>query len=76
FIRGTAGIFIGSMTDVQRLSIEAQSINPEAELTLINRIKGPDGYRVWSIPNYNGLYLFSKKAIATEDELKEVLRFF
>ncbi len=76
FIRGTAGIFIGSMTDVQRLSIEAQAINPEAELTLINRIKGPDGYRVWSIPNYNGLYLFSKKAIATEDELKEVLRFF
>ncbi|WP_042201357.1 extracellular solute-binding protein [Paenibacillus camerounensis] len=76
FIRGTAGIFIGSMTDVQRLSIEAQAINPQAELTLINRIEGPDGYRVWSIPNYNGLYLFSKKAIANEDELKEVLRFF
>ncbi|WP_310830138.1 extracellular solute-binding protein [Paenibacillus pedocola] len=76
FIRGTAGVFIGSMTDVQRLSIEAQTINPRAELTLINRIKGPDGYKVWSIPNYNGLYLFSKKAIATEGELKQVLRFF
>ncbi|WP_342562911.1 extracellular solute-binding protein [Paenibacillus sp. FSL R7-0345] len=76
FIRGTAGIFIGSMTDVQRLSIEAQAINPQAELTLINRIKGPEGYRVWSIPNYNGLYLFSRKAIATEQELKEVLHFF
>lgn len=76
FIRGTAGIFIGSMTDVQRLSIEAQAINPQAELTLINRIKGPAGYKVWSIPNYNGLYLFSKKAIATEEELKLVLGFF
>ena len=76
FIRGTAGVFIGSMTDVQRLSIEVQAINPLAELTLINRIKGPDGYKVWSIPNYNGLYLFSKKAIATEEELKQVLRFF
>jgi putative aldouronate transport system substrate-binding protein len=76
FIRGTAGIFIGSMTDVQRLSIEAKAINPKAELTLINRIKGPDGYKVWSIPKYNGLYLFSKKAIATEQELKQVLRFF
>lgn len=76
FIRGTAGIFIGSMTDAQRLSIEAKAINPEAELTLINRMKGPDGYKVWSIPKYNGLYLFSKKAIATEQELKQVLRFF
>lgn len=76
FIRGKAGVFIGSMTDVQRLSIEAQAINPEAEFTLINRIKGPQGYKVWSIPNYNGLYLFSKKAIASEEELKGVLGFF
>lgn len=76
FIRGTAGMFIGSMTDAQRLSIEAQAINPDAELTLINRIKGPQGYKVWSIPNYNGLYLFSKKAIATEEALKQVLAFF
>lgn len=76
FIRGTAGVFIGSMTDVQRLSSEAQAINPAAEFTLINRIKGPNGYKVWSIPNYNGLYLFSKKAIATEQELKQVLGFF
>ncbi|OMD43147.1 ABC transporter substrate-binding protein [Paenibacillus borealis] len=76
FIRGTAGVFIGSMTDVQRLSSEAKAINPAAEFTLINRIKGPNGYKVWSIPNYNGLYLFSKKAIATEQELKQVLGFF
>ncbi|MEK3963647.1 extracellular solute-binding protein [Paenibacillus sp. FSL H7-0323] len=76
FINGIAGVFIGSMTDVQRLSIEAQAYNPKAELTLINRIEGPDGYKVWSIPNYNGLYLFSKKSIATEKELRQVLGFF
>ncbi|MEC0330495.1 extracellular solute-binding protein [Paenibacillus macerans] len=76
FIRGEAGVFIGSMTDVQRLSIEARAINPDAEFTLVNRIKGPYGYKVWSIPNYNGLYLFSKKAIPTEEELREVLGFF
>lgn len=40
FINGIAGVFIGSMTDVQRLSIEAQAYNPKAELTLINRIGG------------------------------------
>ncbi|WP_449602652.1 extracellular solute-binding protein [Paenibacillus sp. Marseille-Q9583] len=76
FINGIAGVFIGSMTDVKRLSIEAQNLNPKAELTLINRIEGPVGYKVWAIPNYNGLYLFSKKAIATEAELRQVLEFF
>lgn len=75
-IRGAAGVFIGSMTDVQRLSDEAKQINPDARFTLVNRIQGPEGYRVWSIPNYNGLYLFSKKAIRTEEELLEQLAFF
>lgn len=75
-IRGTAGVYIGSMTDVQRLSDEAKLINPNVSFTLVNRIDGPKGNRVWSIPNYNGLYLFSKKAIKTEEELKQILRFF
>lgn len=75
-IRGEAGVYIGSMTDVQRLSDEAKQINPEARFTLVNRIQGPEGYRVWSIPNYNGLYLFSKKAIRTEEELLDILAFF
>lgn len=76
FIHGEAGVYIGSMTDVQRLSIEAQALNPKAEFTLVNRIQGPEGFKVWSIPNYNGLFLFSKKAIPTEQELKQVLGFF
>ncbi|MGO4371171.1 extracellular solute-binding protein [Paenibacillus sp. MCAF20] len=75
-IRGAAGVYIGSMTDVQRLSDEAKQINPEARFALVNRIQGPAGYRVWSIPNYNGLYLFSKKAIRTEEELLDILAFF
>lgn len=75
-IRGKAGVYIGSMTDVQRLSDEARKINPDAEFTIVNRIKGPTGYHVWSIPNYNGLYLFSKKAIKAEEELKRILQFF
>lgn len=76
FIRGEAGVLIGSMTDVQRLSIEARALNPDADFTLVNRIEGPEGYKVWSIPNYNGLFLFSKKTIPTEQELKQILQFF
>ena len=75
-ISGKAGVYIGSMTDVQRLYEEAKVLNPAASFTLSNRIKGPEGYRVWSIPNFNGLYLFSKKAIKTEEELKHILAFF
>lgn len=75
-IRGVAGVYIGSMQDVQRLSDEAQQFNPKARFTLVNRIMGPEGYRVWSIPNYFGLYLFSKKAIRTEEELLDILAFY
>jgi putative aldouronate transport system substrate-binding protein len=64
------------MQDVQRLSDEAQLINPKAKLTLVNHIEGPMGFKIWSIPNYSALYLFSKKAIRTEAELKQVLQFF
>ncbi|MBB6729935.1 extracellular solute-binding protein [Cohnella sp. CBP 2801] len=75
-IRGMAGVYIGAMSDVQRLSDEAKKVNPAARFTLVNRLAGPDGYKVWSIPNFNGLYLFSKNAIKTEEELKQVLAFF
>jgi len=75
-IRGKAGVYIGAMTDVQRLYEEAKQFNEQLEFTVVNRIEGPLGYRIWSIPNYNGVYLFSKKAIATEEELMKVLRFF
>lgn len=76
FIRGQAGVYIGSMLDVQRLADAAKLVNPDARFTLVNRIEGPQGYKIWSIPNFNGLYLFSKKAIKTEEELLEILRFF
>lgn len=75
-IRGNAGVYIGAMTDVQRLYEEAKQFNAEVEFTVVNRIEGPLGYRIWSIPNFNGLYLFSKKAIPTEEELLKVLSFF
>jgi len=76
FIRGQAGMYIGSMLDVQRLAEAARLVNPDAQFTLVNRIEGPQGFRIWSIPNFNGLYLFSKKAIKTEDELLQALKFF
>lgn len=75
-ISGQAGAYIGSMADAPRLREEMQRHNPDAELTVVNRIAGPKGYGVWTIPGYNGLFLFSKKNIETEEELKRYLEFF
>lgn len=75
-IRGAAGVYIGSMMDAQRLLEGAVKVNDKARFTIVNRIAGPYGFRVWSIPKYNGLYLFSKKSIASEAELRDVLAFF
>lgn len=75
-LTGKAGIFIGSLADAPRMQEEMKQVNPNAELTVLNRIQGPKGYGIWSIPGYNGMFLFSKKAIPTEDELKQVLAFF
>lgn len=76
FITGQAGVYIGSMTDVDRLAEETQEFDPDARLTVVNRIAGPKGYQIWSIPNYNGLFLFSKSAIKTEEVLRQVLAYF
>lgn len=75
-INGKAGGFIGSMSDAPRLLEELRKFEPKAELTVINSIRGPKGYGVWSIPSFSGVFLFSKKAIQTEEELRSILAFF
>ncbi|WP_246315704.1 extracellular solute-binding protein [Paenibacillus foliorum] len=75
-ISGKAGGYIGSLEDAPRLLDELKKLNPTAELTILNRIRGPQGYGVWSIPSFNGLFLFSKKEIKTEAELRKILAYF
>jgi putative aldouronate transport system substrate-binding protein len=75
-INGKAGAYIGSITDAPRMLDEMQKLNPKAQLTVVNRILGPKGYGIWSIPSYSSVLLFSKKAIRTEDDLLAVLAFF
>ncbi|WP_028551805.1 extracellular solute-binding protein [Paenibacillus sp. UNC451MF] len=75
-ISGKAGVYVGSLSDAPRMLEEMKQVNANAELTLANRIQGPKGYGVWSIPHYSGLFLFSKKAIKTQEDLKAILAFF
>ncbi|WP_309119653.1 extracellular solute-binding protein [Paenibacillus sp.] len=76
FINGTAGAYIGSLSDAVGLYREAAKRNPKAEVDVANRIEGPNGPGVWSIPGYGAAFLFPKSSISSEAELERVLSFY
>ncbi|MBD1379414.1 extracellular solute-binding protein [Metabacillus arenae] len=74
---GTAGVYVGSMGDVQSLYTNASEINPNAELDVHNQVAGPDGkFTVWSLPGYGNAILFPKSSVESEEELKKILSFY
>lgn len=77
FTSGKAGIYIGSMQDVNSLQRDLVKNVPEAVVDTHALIKGPNGQaHSWSIPGYNNVVLFPKSAIKDEAELKSILAFF
>lgn len=77
FKSGDAGMYVGSMGDVFAMNNDAVTLNPDVEFDVQNQIKGKDGkYRIWSLPGYGSVLLFSKSAVKTEEELKHILSFF
>src|SRR5699024_4519581 len=77
FKNGTAGMYVGAMSDVGSLNNDAVAINPDAKFDVHNNIKGPDGeFGVWSIPGYGSLVMFPKSSVETEEDLMKILGFF
>ncbi|MCG1021854.1 extracellular solute-binding protein [Sutcliffiella horikoshii] len=77
FINGTAGIYVGSMGDVQSLYTDLAKVHPDAELAVHNYVEGPHGeYGIWSLPGYGNVVMFPKSSVKTEAELKRILAFF
>ncbi|UOQ86472.1 extracellular solute-binding protein [Gracilibacillus salinarum] len=77
FKNGTAGLYVGSMSDVKSMYEDASKINPDVEYDVQNYVEGPDGeYGVWSIPGYGSLMLFPKSSVESEEELKDILTFY
>ncbi|PTM56572.1 extracellular solute-binding protein [Desmospora activa] len=76
FVTGKAGMYIGAMGDVLSLHTDAVKINPDIELDVQNRIEGPEGLGIWSIPGYSRIVVFPKSSIKTEEDLKRVLAFY
>jgi len=77
FTSGKAGVYIGSMQDVNSLDKDLMKNVPTAVIDVHSMIAGPDGTtKTWAIPGYNNVVLFSKTAIKDEEQLKKVLAFF
>lgn len=77
FTSGKAGMYIGSMQDVDSLNKDLIKNVPDAVIDTHALIKGPNGeLATWSIPGYNNVVLFPKMAIKSEDELRKVLAYF
>ncbi|MFN7249343.1 MAG: extracellular solute-binding protein [Anaerobacillus sp.] len=76
-VNGIAGIYIGSMTDVNKLYTDTIQKNHDATFDVQNYIEGPQGdFGIWAIPGFTRVILFPKSAIKTEDDLKSVLAFY
>lgn len=77
FTSGKAGVYIGSMQDVDSLVKDLVKNVPTAVVDTHSMVAGPDGKMAsWSIPGYNNVALFPKSAIKDEAELKDILAFF
>ncbi|MFC6334142.1 extracellular solute-binding protein [Paenibacillus septentrionalis] len=77
FTSGKAGVYIGSMQDINSLDKDLIKNVPDAVASVHALIAGPDGnVSTWAIPGYNNVVLFPKTAIKNEDELKSILAFF
>ncbi|MUG64509.1 extracellular solute-binding protein [Paenibacillus campinasensis] len=76
FVKGKAGVYVGAMGDVITLESKLKQHDPSAVLDVHNRILGPEGYGIWANQGYGTVVLFPKSAIATEEELRQVLSFY
>lgn len=77
FTSGKAGVYIGSLQDVNSLNKDLVKNVPSAVIDVQNIVTGPSGVKAsWSIPGYNNIVLFPKGAIKDEEQLKKVLSFF
>ncbi|MZQ80617.1 extracellular solute-binding protein [Paenibacillus sp. 5J-6] len=74
FSKGQAGLYVGNMVDGKNLYNDSSKINPNVKIDIFNRIAGPDGKEaVWAQAGHNGIFVFPKTSIKTEDELKQIL---
>ncbi|OUS75049.1 hypothetical protein B1748_19305 [Paenibacillus sp. MY03] len=76
FFQGKAGVIFTTLDFLITGGNELKKANPDAKLDIISRIEGPEGERVFATTGYNGMFVFPKATVKTEEELKKLLGFF
>ncbi|KMK74715.1 extracellular solute-binding protein [Alkalihalobacillus pseudalcaliphilus] len=77
FTSGRAGVYVGSMGDVQSFHPNTVANDSNAVLDVHNQVEGPSGeFTTWSLPGYGNVILFPKSSIENEEELRKVLSFY
>ncbi|OAS18701.1 extracellular solute-binding protein [Paenibacillus oryzisoli] len=77
FENGKGGAIISTaIDDVVGNDREIKKLNPKGAADIVSRIQGPKGERILASSGYNGIFMFPKKSIKTEEELRGILAFF
>lgn len=74
--KGQAGLWIDNMLDGKNIEENIKKIDPNAKISLLNRISGPKGERARAGAGYLGMYMIPKTSVKTEAELKQILAYF
>ncbi|MDR2898032.1 MAG: extracellular solute-binding protein, partial [Spirochaetaceae bacterium] len=75
---GEGGLFYTSLDDAYTTAVkELTTANPDATYDMFSTLEGPGGEtRNYTTVGWNGMAMFSKKAVETEDDLLRCLKFF
>ncbi len=70
---GKTAMYVGGVSDA---AIPSQPGITQEQVTLITGLSSAEGRRLFSEPGYDGLYVFPKTSVKTEEELKQILSYF
>ncbi|WP_166245048.1 extracellular solute-binding protein [Paenibacillus turpanensis] len=75
---GRAGMYIGSMPDVESMTERTTKNIKDAVFDVTNKITSPfnSKHSTWALPGFGTMVVFPKTAVKTEEEMKQILGFF
>jgi len=76
FSTGKAGVWPDTSNAVMRMYNRMKETEPDVELGVFSLLEGPHGKRVPAGGGHNGIFVFPKSSIKTEQELLDILGFF
>lgn len=76
FTQGKVGMMFGTVDDTVKYQTKLSKVDPNAKLAIVPALSGPEGPKVSSTPGHNGILMFSKTSVKTEEDLNKILAFY